>query len=481
MKNGVMIQVFEWNLPADGNLYKNLKKQAEHFSKLGITSVWMPPAAKGTSNLDVGYGNYDFWDLGEFDQKGTICTKYGTKEELITCINSLHEHNIGVYADMVFNHKGGADFTENFKAVKVNPDNRTKEISDAHDIDDWTGFSFAGRDDKYSDFKWHFFHFNGVDYDQNSKESGIFRIIGENKNWSVDTDTEMGNFDYLMNANIDHAHPEVVAELKKVSDYMIDELQYDGFRYDALKHLSREFIDNLSKYILSKHPNFYFVGEYWKDDEATINYFIEETDYHIDLFDVSLHYNFYEASQNPDFDMRSIFDDSLVSKKPEQAVTFVDNHDSQPGQSLESWVQPWFKEIAYSLILLRKDGYPCIFWGDYDGINGDSYDGIKEQLETMLLARQDYAWGEQEDYFTDQKLIAWIRHGDENHKSKLVVLISTGDAGEMTIFVGDEYANKTYIDLSGKNESIKIDEDGKGLFTVAPGSVTYWTSDKSNV
>ena len=479
MINGVILQAFEWNLPADGTLYSKIKKQAKNFSNLGITSIWMPPAAKGLSDSDVGYGNYDYWDLGEFDQKGSIRTKYGTKEELVDCINALQQYGINVYADMVFNHKGGADFVETFKAIKVNPENRMEDIGVEQDIDGWTGFSFNGRGDKYSDFKWHFNHFNGVDYDNKNKQSGIYRIIGENKYWNTDTDSEKGNYDYLMSANIDHSHPEVIAELKRVVEYMIETMHYNGFRYDALKHVSREFIDNLSNYIIKKYPDFYFVGEYWKNDEGMLNYYLEQTDYHIDLFDITLHFNFKEASVNQGYDIRRVFDGSLVSEKPDHAVTFVDNHDSQPGQSLQSWVEPWFKEIAYALILLRKDGYPCVFWGDYFGINGDEYNGLGTQLETMLKARHDYAWGEQEDVFAEQKLIGWIRHGDADHPKKLIVLISSGDAGELLMTVGKEHAGRKYQDLSGKNDPIVIDNAGKGLFTVPPGAVTYWVADES--
>jgi alpha-amylase len=39
-------------------------------SEIGVSAVWIPPAYKGTSVYDVGYGTYDLWDLGEFDQKG---------------------------------------------------------------------------------------------------------------------------------------------------------------------------------------------------------------------------------------------------------------------------------------------------------------------------------------------------------------------------------------------------------------------------
>jgi alpha-amylase len=57
------------------------RKTGQIFSKLGITSVWFPPAYKGTNGgYSTGYDAYDLYDLGEFDQKGTIPTKYGTKK-----------------------------------------------------------------------------------------------------------------------------------------------------------------------------------------------------------------------------------------------------------------------------------------------------------------------------------------------------------------------------------------------------------------
>ena len=72
MKNGVMMQYFEWNLPNDGMLWKRLKDDASHLHEIGISAVWIPPAYKGHEQADEGYGTYDLYDLGEFDQKGTI-------------------------------------------------------------------------------------------------------------------------------------------------------------------------------------------------------------------------------------------------------------------------------------------------------------------------------------------------------------------------------------------------------------------------
>ena len=79
--NDTMLQYFEWYLPNDGLWWKRCAAKADNLAALGITQVWLPPAYKGISQDDVGYSVYDMYDLGEFDQKGTIRTKYGTKKE----------------------------------------------------------------------------------------------------------------------------------------------------------------------------------------------------------------------------------------------------------------------------------------------------------------------------------------------------------------------------------------------------------------
>ena len=174
MKNGIMMQYFEWNLPNDGQFWNKLKEDAPHLEEMGVTAVWIPPACKGKEQNDVGYGTYDLFDLGEFDQKNTVRTKYGTRQELQEAIKALHEHHVGVYLDAVMNHKAGADYTEKFMAKEVDQQNRDKEITDAYEIEGWTGFNFPGRGNKYSDFKWHWYHFTGTDYDARTEKTSIF-------------------------------------------------------------------------------------------------------------------------------------------------------------------------------------------------------------------------------------------------------------------------------------------------------------------
>ena len=54
----------------------------EALGKSGFNALWLPPINKGASNTSMGYDPYDYFDLGDFDQKGGTKTWYGNKAEL---------------------------------------------------------------------------------------------------------------------------------------------------------------------------------------------------------------------------------------------------------------------------------------------------------------------------------------------------------------------------------------------------------------
>ena len=160
-----MMQYFEWNLPNDGKLWQQLKEDASHLHDIGVTAVWIPPAYKADEQQDEGYATYDLYDLGEFEQKGTVRTKYGTKDELKAMIDELHKYHISVYLDVVLNHNAGGDFTEKFMVVEVNPDQRNGVFWEPVKIQGWEGYSFYGRKEKWSDFKGHGYDWSGTGVD----------------------------------------------------------------------------------------------------------------------------------------------------------------------------------------------------------------------------------------------------------------------------------------------------------------------------
>lgn len=480
MENQTLMQYFEWYLPDDGQHWNRLAEDAPNLAAKGIRKVWMPPTFKGTGSNDVGYGVYDLFDLGEFDQKGTVRTKYGLKEEYLRAIEALSQNGIEAIADVVLNHKAAADYKERFTVVEVDPNDRNVEISEPFEIEAWMHFAFPGRKKAYNDFEWHWYHFTGTDYDAKNNRSGIFLIQGDNKGWADDelVDNENGNYDYLMYADIDFKHPEVIQNLYDWAHWFIESTGVHGFRLDAVKHIDSFFMKNFIRDITEKYgDDFYVFGEFWNSDEKANNDYLENIDYRFDLVDVKLHHNLFDASKSgADYDLRTIFDQTLVKNHPESAVTFVDNHDTQRGQALESTVEEWFKPAAYALILLREAGLPCVFYGDYYGISGEfAQESFQELLDKLLDIRLNLAYGEQTDYFDDANCIGWTRQGMDDGQP-IAVLISNGQAASKSMLVGPEWAGREFSDYLGNNSQIvTIDDQGWGEFPVEEKSVSVWS------
>jgi len=495
MTNGTMIQHFHWYFSNDGSLWNHVKDQAQHLADLGFNSVWLPPAYKGEQGPNSsGYNVYDIYDLGEFDQKGSIRTKFGTKEEYQKAVATLHEKGLQVYVDIVLNHMGGADELERVWVRRVDPENRKVFTSDPFEIDAYTKFTFPGRKGKYSDFIWNYTCFSGVDYANDLRESAIFRILNKyGEGWEEVVDTEKGNYDYLMFNDIEFRNESVRNELKKWGKWYLEEIQFDGVRIDAVKHITPAFYNEWLDYMRSVKPDLFAVGEFWAPGQLPLMLkYIEATKEKMSLFDATLHRNFHDASKaGKAFNLTTIFDNTLVKAKPQLAVTVVDNHDTQPLQSLESPVETWFKPHAYSLILLREGGYPCVFYPDLyaahytdKGRDGNDHEIFMEKcphIEQLLLGRKKYAYGLQRDYFDHPNCVGWTREGlDDKTASGCAVLLSNSESGFKSMEIGKKFRGKHFIDMlgEGKNE-ITINDDGWGEFTVGAGRVAVWVQKES--
>nr|AOC97452.1 alpha-amylase [Flammulina velutipes] len=500
-QNYTMLQAFEWYTEGNGAHWKKLTSKTDELADIGVTAMWLPPPTKASAPESVGYDIYDLYDLGEFDQKGGRPTKYGTKDELLALTKIAKEKGIVSYIDAVLNHRFGADRTEKFGVKEVDNNDRNKEVSGLQDIkaspqqvlhalshiDDlqgWTGFSFPGRKDKYSSFKYNFNHFTGVDYDDKDGKTAIFRIQGDGKNWAQGVDDENSNYDYLMGADIDYSHPEARDDTLNWGKWVINETGAAGFRFDAVKHIDASFIGNFVQHVRKEtdKPKMFAVGEFWKDSLEDLDAYLDSLGTQFSVFDTPLHYNFKEAGDRAEsYDMRAIWDGTVVQKRPIDAVTLVDNHDTQVGQALESWVSPAFKPLAYALILLRPAGYPCVFYGDLYGTKGENPQEPVSQLGDMIRARKLYAYGELRDYWDHMNCVGWVRMGEETEEGKpnldgcAVVLCNGTGEGSKRMEVGKHRANEKWTDVLGWYPGeIVIGEDGWAEFKCQARSVSIW-------
>ena len=412
-------------------------------------------------------------------------TKWGTKKELLDLCKKANDSGVGIYFDAVLNHKAAADKTEKFKVIKVDPNNRNNTISDPFDIEGWVGFDFEKRGDLYSPQKYHWYHFSATDYDNASKETAIYRILGENKHFAYDVDQEKGNFDFLMFADIDYAHPEVQSDVKNWGVWVAKELGLKGFRFDAVKHYSEQFLQDFINNLDSNlGGGAFLVGEFWKTSLPGLTEYLSEMGHKFNLFDAPLVENFHRISTSERGDLRSVFDNSLVQAEPYNAVTLVMNHDTQPSQALQLDVAEWFIPLAYTLILLRESGYPCIFYGDLYGIKGGVPNDWRGpscggKIPDLTLARKLYGYGEQNDYFDNPNLIGWVRRGTWDKPAGCAVVLSNAQEGEIKMYVGEMHRGQKWTDVLGwEQREVEIGDDGFGVFPCGSCSVrVYVRSD----
>ena len=88
----VMMQGFYWDCPEDW--YLVMEERAGELRDMqggyGIDRIWFPaPQKSHAGRRSMGYDPYDYYDLGQLDQKGTVPTHFGTQNQLRNTIATL--------------------------------------------------------------------------------------------------------------------------------------------------------------------------------------------------------------------------------------------------------------------------------------------------------------------------------------------------------------------------------------------------------
>ncbi|MBM7557751.1 alpha-amylase domain-containing protein [Halanaerobacter jeridensis] len=470
--NETLLQGFYWEMagypyldkyPEEKNLWELLAKRAPKFKELGFTSIWIPPANKADSVRDEGYAVYDLWDLGEFKQAGSVRTKYGTKEELETAVAALHEQNIKVYYDAVLNHRIGLG--------KQNVESTV--LKSGKEIKSYTSFpNLKGREKYYSQaekWDWNWKQFDGVDYD--AEDGPISPQAFKDKTWDDTYDK-----DYLLGADVDYENKKVQHELKEWGAWLVNDIGFDGFRIDAVKHIDSNFIDQWLTHIQkNSEKDVFFVGEAWIKNKMGLSFFLSDVDNKdLTVFDFPLR-NTFKDMMTGLVNMSALGSAGLVNDPnySDRAITFIDNHDT--GRDKVEYNAPItrFKMQAYAYILTRAQGKPMVFWKDY------YQNGYQSELHKLLEVRKYYAYGPGREVNNNSKRVySYVREGLESKpRTGLVAMISSGTSGEVVSKrIKTNKPNTTFYDYTRNiKETVTTDENGYAEFKIRLSEKTGWS------
>lgn len=313
----------------------------------------------------MGYGIYDLFDLGEFDQIDSSTTKDGTRAEYEEAMQACQAVRIEVYADAVVDHKMWADKTKDELTTSYDPSNRNRALEGDQPVRALTLFQLEARGDQYSSMKRHWYHFDAVDgKDARPYFRDTWKIQGAS--FKVNVGLEKGNDNYLMGRGLTINHPEVRGKLKHWGRWMLDTIGVDGFRLDVIKHTSsdvfHDWIESLDEH---RQQRLFVVGEDWNCNLPCLSWYVANTSGRMHLFDAPQHHNVHLASRSGGhYYMGRLLDGSLMQTMPLLAVTLMENHDTQPlrepittnGDGWAEWrcpagsVSVWVEEAALAEI-----------------------------------------------------------------------------------------------------------------------------------
>ncbi len=393
---GVLLQAFYWDCPREERReygwWNHLAGKLPELARAGFTALWLPPAGKGANigGVSMGYDVYDYYDLGEYDQKavvpGETRTWFGSRQELQVLIRTAHDHNLSVYADLILNHNNGAD------AAEPNPITGREW---------WTRFT---------------------------PQSGTFTRDWTCFNPSPYPDSDPGVFGTM--PDLCHTNPRVMTGILNHAKWLVETIGFDGFRYDFVKGFGGWIVRALHDRTYKRDGRevaVYGVGECWAGD-GYIDSWLDSVNRwaanRVGAFDFPLRYRLKELCDSPGFSLRRLADGGVLMKdRPFEAVTFVDNHDFR-GDGNDEIVND--KMLAYAYILTHE-GYPCVYWKDYYRY-GLAEPGEPSGIERLVQLHESHAGGATHILYVDDVFYAMERTGAGDQPGLVFALNNAGDA-----------------------------------------------------
>ncbi len=368
-----------------GGKLRGVIRHLDYIKNLGCTGIWLSPVFQNVGTDDVFHG-YAIKNYLNIDPR------FGTKEDLVELVDEAHKRDMRVFLDVVINHMGNVFAYD-------------KEEHDFHYVND-------------QKFPLHHFRESDLPVPTELKDERMFHRRGQIKNFDAFPETVNGDFFSLKDlAHDDNQDGTDLLEILTAAHcYWIREADVDGFRMDAVKHLSQlatsRFASNVREYAykLGKR-SFLTFGELIAGDES------------IDAF-VGPNTATSEGGKRVFFGIESVLDFPLYFALPgaikgmaspagvsdrferqrqralnrgelgQYLVTFIDNHDGvgQPDSAKRRYAAdaPDGQVIAGMGFLLCSLGTTCIYYGTEQGFSGKDGPLIPESgLPDLPGDRQD--------------------------------------------------------------------------------------------
>ncbi|MBQ4821100.1 alpha-amylase [Aquimarina sp. MMG016] len=424
---GVMMQAFYWDVEPRGAWYDEVSSKIDDWAASGVNRIWLPAPGKGQSGgFSMGYDPSDYFDVGEFDQQGSVETRFGSRAELESLIQKSHSKNIEVVADIVMGHNSGGGLQEN----PFRPG-------------DTEVYSLFNEDNGNASGKFNrsYEHFHPNDIHDNDEQALFFEKTDLCHDQQYVQDWLWGRDDS-------------VAEFYK-------SLGFDGWRFDYVKSFAPKWVTAWNDKVGG-----FSVGENFDGNEQVLKDWVDASG--SPAFDFACFYRLDETLDRAK-DLTALGDAGNMLRKldPDNAVTFTANHDTEKDPNPDNRISYANKLLAYSYILTH-DGYPTIFYSDYEN------DSFKGKLKDLILIYNTIATGDVEVLVANENEYIMRRNGTGSNPGLILYMNISSNTKQYE--VSTNWNNRRLADYANNSKATPV-TDGSGNTTIyAPGkSFTIWS------
>lgn len=393
----LILQAFYWESPLkekrNGEWWNYLTGMMDRISALGFRKIWLPPLSKSCEGaMGMGYDAYDYYDLGEYDQKNTVKTMFGSRAELEAMIKKAHALEISVLSEFLISHSRGGELEDNPVAG-----GRTATLFK----------TASGRWQRsYDDFL-------PSTYDSSPNRSP----------WK-----DIGAYDYCV------TNPRFFREIMDYAQWLVKEIGIDGFRYDNCKAYPAFFPKAVQTYL-----DTYGLGEVW-DNQNVMERWLEDMDFKADILDFTLRGKLADMCNYDDFNLTTLWNTGISFRYPENSVSFLENHDTERDAPVRKDIL-----LGYAF-LLTFSNTPVVFWPHLFN-SGLLKESLPDGLERLIQVYKRHAGGQAVLLENDPQTLVFERQGDVE-KSGLITMINLSPVEWRGQWVKTRWENTRFVPIA---------------------------------
>jgi len=319
---------------------------------LGVTGIWLMPIAESPS-----YHGYDVADYYGVDEE------YGTNQDFVRLMEEAHKRGIRVIVDLVLNHTSWK--YPWFVSAQKDVNSPYRDFYIWSEVDPLHMGDPRYRDPNYegplSTHGWH------------RCETGYY----------------FGYFSQSM-PDLNYRNPAVTDEMQKVIRFWLEDMNVDGFRLDAIKHLieegrqlentssTHEWLSDFYSFYKGIDPEAMTVGEVWSPSTEVVKYIGDQLDL---AFEFDMAWAFIFSVRFKDRS-KVLYAHRLITERypSNQFATFLSNHDQE--RVMNELNEDVNRAKVAASLLLTGPGVPFLYYGEEIGhVGGKPDENIRTPMQ----------------------------------------------------------------------------------------------------